>query len=173
MSRLMHRSVRIGKYTIPALLLLALAIGSVAAVAYVVLTSTMTATVVDNPKVCFIKWQDGSKQNTFAYGFNIFANIQTIDDNVTHGIWNWDTGAHDISLRVSDITNEGQNIASFKVKVYNASATIAEVTSVGTSWSGPYSIPGLTKYTIGINVTATGSPSGSSVFTVDMKVENP
>ena len=172
MSRLMHKSVRIGKYTIPALLLLALAIGSVVAVAYVVLTSTMTATVVPNPKVCFVQWP-ATKANTFSYGFNIFADIQTIDDNVTHGIWNWDTGAHDISLRVSDITNEGTNIASFKVKVYNASTTIAEITSVGTSWSGPYSIPGLTKYTIGINVTATGSPSGSSVFTVDMKVENP
>ncbi len=173
MSRLMHKSVRIGKYTIPALLLLALAIGSVAAVAYVVLSSTMTATVVANPNVCFIKWQDSSKQNTFSYAFNIFPSIQTIDENVTHGIWNWDTGAHDISLRVSDITNEGTNIASFKVKVYNATATIAEITSVSTSWSGPYSIPAGAKYTIWIEATATASPSGNSIFTVDMKVENP
>ena len=173
MSQLTRKTVRIGKYTIPALLLLALTIGTAVATVYVVLQFTATATVQANPKVCFFKWADDTKANNFTYGFNIFPNIQTIDENVTYGIWNWDGVSHDIYLRVSSITNQGQNIASFNVTVYNASTTIATITTVGTTWSGPYSVPSGAKYTIWIEATATAAPSGTSDFTVDMRVENP
>jgi len=172
MSRLKGKRVRIGKYTIPALLLISLAIGTVAAVAYVILTYTMTATVVANPKVSFIKWSNGTKANTFAYSVNIFPSIKTVDENTTYGIWNSDSAIHSTGLRVSAITNQAANIGSFLVKVSNAT-TVWSITTVGSSFTTVALSPG--KYTIWIEVTgaAGATPGASSVFTVDMKVENP
>ena len=57
------------------LLISSLLIATASAVAYVTLNWTTTATVVANPKVCFIKWADGTKANTFFYSVNIFLNI--------------------------------------------------------------------------------------------------
>jgi len=170
MSRLRKR-VRIGKYTIPTLLLLSLAIGTVAAVAYVVITYTMTATVVANPKVSFFTWVGGAKSNTFSYAVNIFPNVKTVDENLTQGIWNWDTVVHSTGLRVSDITNQA-NIASFLVKVSNAT-DIWSITTVSSTYTTVNLGPG--KYTIWIEVTgASGATVGQScVFTVDMKVMSP
>ena len=174
----MGKPMRIGKYSVPALLLLALAITSVAAVAYVVMQWTITATVAANPKVCFIKWADSTKANTFNYNVNIFPSIKTIDENLTYGMWNWDTAVHTTSLRISSITNSG-NIATVTIYVKLGVTTVATVTwssgdSLPTSYVS-FSTDASTKYTVWTEVTATsGAVVGqTSVITVDMKVENP
>ena len=166
-----RKSIHLGRFSIPVVLLLAILVASVAAAAYVVLSSTLTATVVANPKVCFIKWSDGSKANSFAYAVNIFPSIQTVDTNITYGIWNWDTGVvHTTGLRVSGITNQVQNIAAFQVKVSNATQ-VWSLTTVSSSWTTVGLAAG--KYTIYLSINATSGASGNSVFTLDMQVFNP
>jgi hypothetical protein len=161
-----------------ALLISSLLIGTASAVAYVTLQATTSATVAANPKVCFVKWSDNSKQNSFDYAVNIFPSIKTVDENITHGVWNWNTEAHVTSMRWYSLTNSG-NIASLNVTVYNSTMTI-----YSQYWSSVPSLPtGLVqfnpspmaggKYTIWIEITATSGASASSVFTFDMKVENP
>jgi len=178
MSRLMSRPVRIGKYSIPALLLLALAVGSVAATAYVILQFTATVTVQSNPKVSFYEWATLSKRNTFNYAFNIFPSVKTVEENATHGIFCDDTVSHTCYLRISGITNSA-NVQIAYVKVYNATNTIVTITwnngeSLPQSWT-MFTAGAGKKYSIWMEVTATaGATVGqSSVITVDMKVEQP
>jgi len=162
------------------LLITSLLIATVSAAAYVTLQWTTTTTVVANPKVCFIKWSDGSKQNTFDYAVNIFPSIKTIDENITHGVWNWDTASHVTSMRWYSLTNSG-NIAKLNVTVYNSTTTIytqywTSVPSLPTAWIqfSPSPMAG-GKYAIRVEITATSgaTPGQQSVFTFEMKVENP
>jgi len=164
-----RKSIHLGRFSIPAVVLLAILVTSVAAAAYVVLSATMTATVVTNPKVSFFSWPS-TKLNTFAYSVNIFPSIKTVDENLTYGIWNWDTGVHQTGLRVSSITNQVANIASFLVKVSNAT-TVWSLTTVSSSYTVVSLAPG--KYTIWLEITGTSGASGTSVFTMDMQVYNP
>jgi len=174
MSRLTRRSVRIGKYTIPALLLLALVTGTVSATVYVVLQFTASVTVQANPKVSFYRWGTGTKQNTFTETFNIFPSIKTVDDNATYGIFCDDTASHVCNLRITSITNSA-NIGTVYVKIVG---TAVEITWTGgtlpTSWVQFTAAAGV-KYTIWIEVTATsGATVGqTSAITFEMKVENP
>jgi len=178
MSRLIRRPVRIGKYSIPALLLLALAVGSVAATAYVILQFTATVTVQSNPKVSFYEWATLSKKNTFNYACNIFPSVKTIEENATHGIFCDDAVSHTCYLRISGITNFA-NVQIAYIKVYNASGTIVAITwnngeSLPQSWT-VFTAGAGKKYSVWMEVTASAGavPSSSSVITVDMKVENP
>lgn len=178
MKRPFSGPLRIGKSSVPALLLLSLIVGSAFAAAYVVMQFTLTATVQANPKVCFIKWADGTKANTFDYAVNIFPTVKTIDENITYGIWNWDTLAHTTNLRIASITNSG-NIATVTVYVKLDGTTVATITwstggSLPTSWIS-FSATASMKYTIWMEITATsGATVGqTSVIKLDMKVENP
>jgi hypothetical protein len=165
-----RKSIHLGRFSIPAVLLVAILVASVAAAAYVVLSATMTATVVANPKVSFFSWPS-TKLNTFAYSVNIFPLIKTVDENLTYGIWNSDTGVvHQTGLRVSSITQQGTNIESFLVKVYNAT-TVWSLTTVSSSYTVVSLAPG--KYTIWLEITGKSGASGNSVFTLDMQVFNP
>jgi hypothetical protein len=161
------------------LLITSLLIATVSAAAYVNLQWTMTATVVANPKVCFFAWSaPTTKLNTFDYAVNIFPSIKTIDENITHGVWNWDIESHVTSMRWYSLTNSG-NIASLNVTVYNSTTTIYTQywSSVPTLPTGFVEFsPSLMaggKYAIWIEISATGGATGSSVFTFEMKVENP
>jgi hypothetical protein len=169
----LHKKVRIGKYAVPVLLLATLAIGTVSAVAYVVLTWTQTATVVSNPKVSFFTWVGGAKANILSYSVNIFPSIKTVDENLTSGIENWDTVAHRTGLRVTSIGNQAQNVASFLVKVSNATTVWSIATVDPVNYAYTMLTPG--KYTIWIEITgAAGAvPASTSAFIIDMKVENP
>jgi len=161
------------------LLITSLLIATVSAAAYVNLQWTMTATVVANPKVCFFAWSaPTTKLNTFDYAVNIFPSVKTIDENITHGVWNWDTASHVTSMRWYSLTNSG-NIANLNVTVYNSTTTIysqywSSVPSLPTGFIqfSPSPMAG-GKYAIRIEITATSGASGSSVFTFEMKVENP
>jgi len=162
-----------------ALLITSLLIATVSATAYVTLQWTMTATVAANPKVCFFAWSaPTTKLNTFDYAVYIFPSIKTIDENITHGVWNWDTELHVTSMRWYSLTTPA-NIANLNVTVYNSTTTIYTQ-----YWSSVPTLPtGFVefspspmadgKYTIWIEITATSGASGSSVFTFEMKVENP
>jgi len=169
-------SIKGKRFAMP-LILLFLAIGSAAAVAYVILQFSINATVENYPKVTFWKWTDGAgKVNTFDYPVNIFANVKTIDENATHGIFNDDTVQHQCSLRVGALTNP-TNIASLYIKVYNSTSTILEkewtsFASLPTAWESFTTAAGK-KYSIWIEITASASPSGYSTFTMELKVENP
>ena len=161
------------------LLITSLLIATVSATAYVTLQWTMTATVAANPKVCFFAWSaPTTKLNTFDYAVYIFPSIKTIDENITHGVWNWDTELHVTSMRWYSLTTPA-NIANLNVTVYNSTTTIYTQ-----YWSSVPTLPtGFVefspspmadgKYTIWIEITATSGASGSSVFTFEMKVENP
>jgi len=162
-----------------ALLITSLLIATVSATAYVTLQWTITATVTANPKVCFFAWSaPTTKVNTFDYAVNIFPSVKTIDENITHGVWNWDTASHVTSMRWYSLTTS-TNIANLNVTVYNSTATIysqywSSVPSLPTGFVqfSPSPMAG-GKYAIRIEITATSGASGSSVFTFEMKVENP
>jgi len=162
-----------------ALLITSLLIATVSAAAYVNLQWTMTATVAANPKVCFFAWSaPTTKLNTFNYAVNIFPSVKTIDENITHGVWNWDTASHVTSMRWYSLTNSS-NIANLNVTVYNSTTTIytqywSSVPSLPTGFVqfSPSPMAG-GKYAIRIEISATSGASGSSVFTFEMKVENP
>lgn len=173
------RKIKLGSLTISLLLLVAIAsTGIVLAVAYVILQWTATATVVANPSVCFVKWEDNTKHNTFSYAVNIFPSVKTLDENITYGVWNWDTEQHTAYIRWNSLTNP-ENIAALNLTIYNATATIysqywSSVPTFPTSWSSFNTAPN-TKYTIIIIMEATASAtvSSSSAFTFEMMVEEP
>jgi len=180
---LRKRKIYIGKRAIPLLTLLALmltiSVTSVSAVAYVVLNWTTTATVVANPKVCFIKWQDGSKANTFSYSVNVFPNVVTIDENITYGLQNWDGSAHDVYFRLASENTNTTDIGWLYYKVYNGGTLFSKnetnFNAPDTAFSITYSALANTKYTIWISI---GCASGATVghtpsFTFEVKVENP
>jgi len=164
-----------------ALLITSLLIATVSAAAYVTLQWTTTVTVAANPKVCFFAWSaPTTKLNTFDYAVNIFPSVKTVDENITHGVWNWDTASHVTSMRWYSLTNSS-NIASLNVTVYNSTTTI-----YSQYWSSVPTLPtGFVqfspspmangKYAIWMEITATsGATLGQqSVFTFEMKVENP
>ena len=104
------------------MLITSLLIATASAVAYVTLQWTTTATVAANPKVCFFAWSaPTTKLNTFDYGVYIFPSIKTVDENITHGVWNWDTESHVTSVRWYSLTNSG-NIANLNVTVHNSTS---------------------------------------------------
>jgi predicted membrane GTPase involved in stress response len=162
--------VRIGKYAIPVLLLATLAIGTIAATIFVVLTYTMSLTVVPFPAVNFVKWSTGARENTFTESFNIFPDVKTIQDNATYGIVS--TAAKDCSMQISSITTPG-NIAEVYMKVFNSTDTIVEITysTDGNDWM-PFTTASA-NYTIWMEVTGAGGASGSSAVDLNMRVENP
>ena len=162
------------------LLITSLLIATVSATAYVTLQWTITATVAANPKVCFFAWSaPTTKLNTFDYAVNIFQSVKTIDENITHGVWDWDTVSHVVYMRWYSLETSA-NIANLNVTVYNSTTTIysqywsSVPPSFPTEWVQFNPSPMANgKYTIWIEITATSGASGSSVFTFEMKVENP
>lgn len=180
---LRKRRIHIGKRSIPLLTLLALAltisVASVSAAAYVVLNWTTTATVVANPKVCFIKWQDGSKANTFSYSVNVFPNVVTIDENITYGLQNWDGSAHDVYFRLASENTNTTDISWMYYKVYNGGTLFSknetDFNAPDTVWSTVYSATATTEYSIWMEIKcASGAGIGHTPsFTFEVKVENP
>jgi hypothetical protein len=171
MSRLMHRSVRIGKYTIPALLLLALVTGTVAATVYVVLTFNASLTVQANPRVSFYNWTAAAKVNTFTESFNIFPSVTTINTNASCGIYSLTAGTS--YLRISSISTPG-NIQEVNMTIVGTAVQVLWTSGGGlpTSWQ-TFSTSADTYYTIWIEVEAKAGATGSSDITFEMKVENP
>jgi len=158
------------------LLISSLLIATVSAAAYVTLQWTSTGTVVANPKVCFIKWSDGSKQNTFDYAVNIFPSVKTIDENITYGICSWDVSAHTVSMCITSITNQATNIQSITTYVKLSGTTKATLTytsgdSLPTAEQSFSADPG--NYTIWTEITAKSGATGSSVITYQLKVQSP
>jgi hypothetical protein len=161
------------------LLMSSIIIATVSATAYVNLQWTTTATAETNPKVCFFAWASpDTKLNTFDYAVNIFPSIKTVDENITHGIWNWDTTGHTVYIRIYSISNQSDisSITTY-VKTQDGATTKATVT-----WSGGGSLPttpvsfsaeGQTRYLIWTEITASSSASGSCTITYELKVENP
>ena len=177
-----HRKVRIGRFkvSLPLLIVVAIMIGAtgVAAIAYVLMTGNISATVLANPKVCFYNWSLQSKSNSFSYSVDIFPLITTIDTNMTYGIWDWDTATHTVSMSWQSLSSPS-NIASLGLKVYNATSIIynqywASVPSLPTAYINFSPAVGAgDKYTIYMNITATSGASGSSTFTFNLQVQNP
>lgn len=165
----LRKRVRIGKYAVPVLLLLTIAVGTVAAVAYVVLTMTFTLPIAEHPRVYF--WNEGTttEANTMGITMNIFPDITTIDEDAP-----WDiraSGAGDVYIRVSTMDAE---VASVKIKAFNTT-TLFEVTwnSATTDWGTGYNTSAL-DYDLWIEVVgASGITTGEASVTVDIKVEEP
>jgi hypothetical protein len=178
-TNLKNRKIRIGRYTISALLLL-LIIGSgvVFATAYVILQWTITATVVANPTVCFIRWSDGSKNNTFSYAVNIFPSIKTVDENITYGVWNWDPLlSHACHMRLASTNTNSTDVASINATIYITGTTIFThkwTVLTDAAWSD-FTPLANTKYTVWIEIEcALGAGVGHTpTFSFEMKVENP
>jgi hypothetical protein len=180
---LRKRRIHIGKRSIPLLTLLALAltisVASVSAAAYVSLTWTTTATVVANPKVCFYKWSDQTKVNTFSYIVNIFPNVITIDENITYALYNWDTSDHNVYFRLASENTNTTDISWMYYKVYNGGTLFSKnetnFNTPDTVWSTFYSAVASTKYMIWISIKcASGAGIGHTPsFTFEVKVENP
>lgn len=167
--------MRIGKYSVPVLILIALTLGTTMAAIYMVVEFTSTVTVEANPKVCFLEWTTGNKKNRFDCAVNIFPSLRTNAKNITYGLYNWDTVSRTCDLRIFNITNPA-NIEGFYMRIYDGGGTLVEITwttqTLPTDWV-TVSTAGSTKYTIQMNVTATSDAviGQSSVITVEMKVE--
>lgn len=166
-------------YRLIALLISTLLIGTAAAVAYVTLQWTTTATIAANPKVSFVKWADGTKANTFTYSVNIFPSVKTIDENITYGIWNDDTAGHTVYFRLASENTSTTEITSLNYTVYESSQMYTKLESDFDSpsldWSTGVSLSASTKYTIWLEIEcASGASVGNNPqFTFEMKVENP
>lgn len=178
MNFLKSRKVQISKYSIPLLALIAAGMTVVLALVYVILQFTSTVTVVANPKVSFYNWSTEAKANTFSYDFDIFPSVRTIDENITYGVFCDDTSAHTCYIRVQSLTNAG-NIDYLNCTIYNSTSTIlsqkwtgTDISSLPTPWETFTAAAGC-KYAIWWEVNATSTASGSSTFTMEMKVENP
>jgi hypothetical protein len=168
--------VHIRKYTIPLIPLLLIIVGSVAAAAYIALQFTITMNTQPYPKVTFWQWSTSEKKNTFDYSANIFASIKTVDENITHGIFNDDSAQHQCYLRIKSLSNP-TNVAKLNITIYSSTSTILtkEWTQFGTlptQWEA-FTTASNAKYAIWIEVTATASPSGSSTFGIEIKENNP
>jgi len=173
--------VRLGKYAVPVLLLATLAIGTVAAVSYVILTWTMTLTVVANPRVHFYNESEtppADVANTMDIAMNIFPDVITIEEDAV-----WDirsTGAGNIYIRVSTMdTNE---VAKLKIIAYEdgelASPLFTEEwTGPTTDWIGATAhMTAAADYNLWIEVTgaSTATPSPpTTTITLELKVETP
>jgi len=161
----------LGKYAIPVLLLATLAIGTVAAVAYVVLTWTVSLTVAANPRVHF--W-DGAAQNTMDLEMNIFPSIRTIDENND----DWDIKsvlAGDISIRVD--TMDISDVEELRIKAYIGGTTLFDETwnaadAAGT-FRGPFTTDDDTTYDLWIEVLANSTATDPASIKVELKVESP
>jgi hypothetical protein len=176
MKSLFNKKLRIGKYSIPLLPLLLIVISSALATMYVTLQFTITTPVQQYPKVTFWEWSTAQKKNAFGYSMNIFANIKTIDENITCSIFNDDSVQHQCYLRLSSIINPS-NIAKISITIYNSTKTIfteewTEFQTQPTAWK-TFVPAAHAKYTIWIEITGAGNPSGSSSFTAEIKEENP
>lgn len=155
--------------------LLLLVVGIVTAVAYVMLQFNINATVQSYPKVTFWEWSTSTKKNTFEYSVNIFANVKTIDKNITYGIFNDASQQHRCYIRIKSLSNP-TNIAELKITIYNDTNTILskEWTNFGTlptSWETFNTAPNA-KYAISLEIKASASPSGSSTFIIEIREEN-
>lgn len=157
--------------------MLIVCVATVSAAAYAVIQWTTTATVVANPKVCFVAWTAPTvKLNSFDYAVNIFPSIKTIDENITHAVWNWDSSSHTAYMRINSITNNATNIDLVTTYVkYGNGTTVITITwsSGGPTTYEEFTADGTTKYTIWTEITAKSGATGSSVITYDLKVENP
>jgi hypothetical protein len=162
------------------LLISSLLIATVSAVAYVTLTWTTTATVAANPSVCFVDWSTGTtKANTFTYSVYIFPNIKTVDENITYGIWNTNGSQRTVYFRLASENTNTTDITSLNFTVYNGGQLYTKLESnfdaPSLAWSTGVTLAANTKYTIWMEIQcASGAGVGhSSVFTFEMKVENP
>jgi len=119
------KKIRMGRYTIPALLLVAIMVGSVIAAAYVVLYWENTFHVKANPDVCFFEWATGTKANSLTFDFDIFPGITTTDENMTYGIGHFGTGAKTPSMRLGGSWGTpGNKIQDIYVEVYNSTHSV-------------------------------------------------
>lgn len=176
MSKILKKKVQVHKYTIPVIPLLLIIVGSVAAAAYIATQFTITMTPQPYPKVTFWQWSTSEKKNTFDYSVNIFASIKTVDENVTHGIFNDDSAQHQCYLRTKSLINP-TNIAKLNITIYSSTNTIftKEWTQFGTlptQWEA-FTTASNAKYAIWIEITAAASLSGSSTFVIEIKENNP
>jgi len=167
---------RMTKRIVIAIALLAL-VGIAYAAAYTILQFTITATVETNPAVTFFLWSTGIKYNTFDYAVTIFPSLRTIDENITYGVWDWESGTHTCYIRVESLTNTG-NIDFLNCTIYNSTTTLVtqkwtDFSSLPTPWSASFTTEYNFQYAIWIEINATSAASGSSIFTMNMKVENP
>jgi len=163
------------------LLMSSLLIATASAVAYVTLQWTITATVVANPQVCFIKWADGTKANTFTYSVNIFPNVKTVDENITYGVWNWNaTETRTVYFRLASTNTNETDVDSYNFTVYIPGTQLytkleTDLNAPSFAWSSGVSATNNTKYTIWMEIQcqSTAVVGHTPSFTFEMKVENP
>ena len=164
------------------LLISSLLIATASAAAYVTLQWTTTATVAVNPKACFIKWDGGTKANTFDYSVNIFPNVKTVDEDITYGVWNNDTAMRNVYFRLSAENTNSTDVTSLNYTIYNSTNTIfTKLYNAFTTgddsdaWSSAVPLAVNATYHIWLEIQcASGAGVGHTPqFTFEMKVENP
>jgi len=161
-----------------ALLITSLLIATVSAAAYVALQWNLNTTVVEHPWLCFIKWSDESKANTFNYSVNIFPDIKTIDENITYGVWNWNATVTKTGfIRLASASAQASDVTSINVTITNGTQIYTRKWTGFTdkSWGTSFTAAKNTKYAIWIEIQcASGAiPGDTPQFTFEMKVENP
>lgn len=176
----MEKGKKISRRILLAFLLIASTVAIAFATSYAVIQWQVNMTVVANPKVCFVDWSTGTtKANTFTYSVNIFPSIKTIDTNITYGIWNWDSSAHNIYFKLSSENTNSTDVSWFYYKVYDGATLFSknetDFGSPDTAYSIAYSALATTKYTIEVQVKAGASAVAghTPAITFEMRVDAP
>jgi hypothetical protein len=158
---------------------LLIVISTVAATAYVILQWQANTTVAANPQVCFVSWADGTtKANTFTYSCNVFPNIKTVDENITYGVWNWNTTAtKSCHLSLASTTTNNTDITAINATIYSGGGQLFthRWTTLTDTTYYDFTAAANTKYSIWLEIEcASGATVGHTPsFTFNMKVENP
>lgn len=131
---------------------------------------TATATVSANPDICFTKWADGSKANTFDYAVDIFPSITTIDENITYAVSNYAASATGCSMRLANIGTPA-NIDWVNCTVYDGTNQYYSINVTTTTSFAAFTpdIPATTNTTIYLAIGCASGASGSSVLTFELK----
>ena len=182
----LRKRVRIGKYAVPILLLLTIAVGTVAAVSYVVLTWTISLTVAPHPRVFFYNsalTAPDDEANTMEIPLNIFPSITTIDEDSPWDIRSEGTG--DIYIRVSVM--DTTEVTDLKIIAYTGvDHTVIANQLFDEDWTGPdaagvwrggFGTTGTeaspVDYNLYIEVTGDEFADADVDITVELKVESP
>lgn len=137
-----------------------------------------SASIIPKPYVSFMSWENGARTNTFDHPIVIDAqNATQTYENATHGIWNWDTTAHTVHVRILNIT-DSSNIQNVTIFVKLGSDIVTKVVWNNseplppTSWVS-FSAAESTKYTIWIEIATIPDAfvGQTSVITMEIKTD--
>jgi len=141
-------------------------------------TVSQVVSIIPEPRVAFIRWADGVRVTAFDYSINVSPSVKIPNENITHGIWNWDKTNHTVYVRISNIINITyiQNVTMYVRLGNETTATILWNSSnpLPAFWVS-FNVTASTKYTIRLEVFTTSAAveGQTSIISVETKTQIP